>query len=191
MNIRPYPPIFILLHTLLSVQLGHSVVSESLQPHGLQHTRLSCPPPTPGTCSDSYPMSWWCHPTISSSVIPFSFWIQSYPASGSFLRSQFFTSSGQSIGASASASVLPPMNTQGWFPLGWTGLISLPFKGFSGVFTNTTVHKHQFFGAQLSIRSNSHIHAWLLEKPYLWLDRLLSAKQCLWFLIRCLGTSVF
>ena len=130
-------------------QFSHSVVSDSLQPHGLQHIRLPCPSPTPGACSNSCPSSWWCHPTISSSVIPFSSCLQSFPASGSFPMSQLLTSGGQSIGVSASTSVLP-MNIQHWFPLGWTGWISLQFKGLSRVFSNTTVQKHQFFGAQLS-----------------------------------------
>ena len=152
---------------LSSVQFSRSVMSDSSQPHGLQHTRLPCPLPTTGACSNSCPLSWWCHPTISSSLVPFSSFPQSHPASGSFPVSQFFTSSGQSIGASASASVLP-MNTQDWFPLGLTGWISLQSKGLSIVFSNT-VKKHQFFGTQLSIWSNSHIHSWLLEKPYLWL----------------------
>ena len=109
------------------------------------------------------PLSQWCHPTISSSLVPFSSCPQSFPASGSFQMSQLFESGGQSIGVSASASVLP-MNIQDWFPLGWTGWI-LQSKGLSRVFSNTTVQKHQFFGAQLSSQSNSHIHTWLLEKP--------------------------
>ena len=122
----------------------------TLRPHGLQHARLPCPSPIPGACSNSCPSSWWCHPTISSSVIPFSSCLQPFPASGSFPMSQFFTSGGQSIGASASASVLP-MNIQDWFPLGWTGWISLLSKGLSRVFSNTTVQKHQFFSNQLSL----------------------------------------
>ena len=134
---------------VISVQFSHSVMSDSLWPHGLQHTRLPCPSPTPGAYSDSWPLSWWWHPTISSSVAPFSSCLQSFPASGSFQMSQFFTSGGQSIGASASASILP-MNIQDWFPLGWTGWISLQSKGPSRVFSNNTVQKHQFFGAQLS-----------------------------------------
>ena len=111
---------------------------------------LTCPSPTPRACSNSCPLSQWCHPTISSSVIPFSSRLQSFPASGSFPMSQFFTSGGQRIAVSASASVLP-VNTQGWFPLGWTGWISLQSKGLSRVFCNTTIQKHQFFGAQLSL----------------------------------------
>ena len=133
----------------ISVQLSHSVMSDSLRPHGLQHTRLPCPSPTPRVYSDSGPLSWWCHPTISSSVVPFSSCLQSFPTSGSFQMSQFFASGGQSIGDSASASVLP-INIQDWFPLGWTGWISLQSKGLSRVFSNTTVQKHQFFSAQLS-----------------------------------------
>ena len=131
-----------------SVQFSHSVVSNSLWPHGLQHTQLPCPSPTPRAYSISCPLHWWRHPIISSSVVPFSSCLQSFPASGSFPMSQFFASSGQSIGASA--SVLP-MNIQDWFPLGWTGWISLQSKGFSRVFSNTTVQKHPFFGTQLSL----------------------------------------
>ena len=138
-----------------SVKFSHSLVSDSPRPHGLQHSRLPCPSPTPGACSNSYPLSQWCHPTISSSVVPFSF-LQSFPASASFLISQFFTTGGQSIGASASTSVLP-VNTQDW-SLEWTGWISLQSKGLSRVFSNTTVQKHQFFSTKLSLSSNSHIH---------------------------------
>ena len=134
----------------------HSVVSDSLWPHGLQHTRPPCPSPTLKVHSNSCQ---WCHPTISSSVIPFSC-LQSFPASGSFPVSQYFASSSQSIGVSASASVLP-MNIQDWFPLGWTSWIFFQTKG---LFSNTTVQKHQLFGAHLSLWSNSHIHTWLLEK---------------------------
>ena len=130
-------------------------MSDSLQLHGQQHARLPCPSPTPGIYSNSCPSNWWCHPTISSSVIPFSSCLQSFPASGSFLMSQFFASGGQSIGASA--SVLP-MNIQGWFPLGMTDWISLQSKGLSRVFSNTTVQKHQFSGMQPSLWSSSHIH---------------------------------
>ena len=148
---------------LNSVQFSHSVVAKSLQPRELQHARLPCPSPTPEACLNSWPLSWWCHPTISSSVTSFSFCLQSFPESGSFLVSQFFSSGGQSFGASASASVLP-MNIQDWLPLGLTGSIFLQFKRFSRVFSNTTVQKHQFFGAQLSLWCNSHIHTWLLEK---------------------------
>ena len=124
-----------------SVQFRHWVVSDSLQPHGLQHARLPCPSPAPRVYSNSCPLSRWCHPTILSSVVPFSSRLQPFPESGSFQMNQFFTSGGQSIGISASASVLP-MNIQDWFPLGWTGWISLLFKGLSRVFFNTTVQKH-------------------------------------------------
>ena len=122
-------------------------MANSLRPHGQQHARL------PGVWSNSCPLNQWCHPTISSSVVPFSSRLQSFPASGSFQMSLFFASGGPSIGASASVSVLP-MNTQAWFPLGWTGLISLQSKGFSRVFSNTTVQKYQFFGTQLSFRTS-------------------------------------
>ena len=134
----------------LSVQFSCSVMSNSLWPRGLQHARLPCPSPSPGACSNSCPLSRWCHPTISSSTIPFSSCPQSFPASGSFQMSQLSVSGGRSIGVSASASVLP-MNIQDWFPLRWTGWISLVSKGLSRVFFNTTVQKHQFFGAQLSL----------------------------------------
>ena len=139
-----------------SVQFSCSVMSNCLRPHGLQHARLPCPSTTPGACSNSCPSCWWCHPTISSSVIPFS-------------------SCPQSLPASASASVLP-MNIQDWFPLGLTGWISLQSKGLSRVFSNTTVQKHQFFSAQVSLWFISRIHTWLLEKPQLWLDRPLLAN---------------
>ena len=131
---------------LCSVQFSCSVVSDSLWPHGLQHARPPCPSPTPGAYSNSCPSSRWCHPTTSSSVVPFSSHLQSFPALGFFPMSWFFTSSGQSIGISTSASVLP-MNIQDSFPLGWTDLISLQSNGLSRVFSNTTVQKHQFFGA--------------------------------------------
>ena len=147
--------------TVLTFQFS-SVVSDSLRPHESQRTRPPCLSPTPGVYSNSCPLSQWCHPTISSSVIPFSC-PQSFPASGSFPMSQLFAWGGQSIGASASASVLP-LNTQDW-SLGWTGGISLQSKGLSRVFSNTTVQKQQFFGTQLSSQSNSHIHTWPLEKP--------------------------
>ena len=130
-------------------------MSDSLWPHGLQHTRLPCPSPTPGAYINSCPLSWWCHPTISSSVVPFSSRLQSFPASGSFPMSQFFTSVGQSIGVSASASVLP-MIIQDWFPLEWTDWISLQSKGLSRVFSNTIVQKHQFFSIQLSLVQLAH-----------------------------------
>ena len=132
-----------------------------LWPHGLQHSRLPCPSRAPGACLDSCPSIRWCHPTISSSAVPFSSCLQSFPASGSFPVSQFFGSGGQSIGASASTSVLP-VNIPGWFPLGLTDLISLQSKGLSRVFSNTTVQKHQFFGTQLSLWPNSFTFTSLL-----------------------------
>ena len=134
-------------YPISSVQL---VISDSLQPHGLQHPRPPCLSPTPGVYSNSCPLSQWCHPIISSSVIPFSSRLQSFPESGSFQMSQFFTSGGQSVGVSASASVLS-MNIQDWFPLGLTGWISLQSKGLTRVFSNTTVQKHQHFSVQLSL----------------------------------------
>ena len=142
----------------------------TLWPHGLQHTRFPCPSPIPGACSNSCPLSCWCHPTISSFVIPFSSCLQSFPASGCFPKSQLFAYVGQSIGVSALASVLS-MNIQDWFHLGLTCLISLS-RGLSRVFSNTTVQKHQFFSAKLSFWSNFPIHTWLLIKLELWLDRL-------------------
>ena len=145
-------------------QFSCSVVSDSLRPHESQHARPPCPSPTPGVHSDSCPSSPWCHPAISSSVIPFSSCPQSLPASGCFPMSQLFPWGGQSIGVSASVSVLP-MNTKDWSSLGWTSWISLQSKGLSRVFSSTTVEKHQFFGAQLSSQSNSHIHTWPLERP--------------------------
>ena len=145
-----------LLHPYSSVQFSHSVVPSSLWPHGQQHTRLPCPSPTPGAYSNSCPSSWWCHPTISSSAFPFSSCLKSFPATGSFPVSPFFTSGGQSTGVSASASVLS-MNIQDWFPLGWTGLISLQSLGLSRVFSITTVQKHQFFSTQLSFWWLSHV----------------------------------
>ena len=153
----------------LSQQSDHSVVSDSLRPHGLQRTRLPCPSPTPRACSNSCPSSRWCHPTITFSVVPFSSCLQSFPASGSFPMSWFFPSGGQSIGTSASASVLP-MNIQDWFSLGWTSWISLQSKGLSRVFSNTTVQEHQLFNAQLCLWFTSHIHTRLLGKPLLWLE---------------------
>ena len=135
-----------------SVQFSHSVVSDSLRLHELQHSRPPCPSPTPGVHSDSRPSSQWCHPAISAPLVPFSSCSQSLPASESFPMSQLFAWGGQSFGVSASASVLP-INTQDWSPLGWTGWISLQSKGLSRVFSNTTVQKHQFFGAQPSSQS--------------------------------------
>ena len=153
-----------------------SVMSGSLWLHGLQHSRLPCPSLSPRDHSNSCPLSWWCHPTIPSSVIPFSSCLQSFPASGFCPVSWLFAPGGQSIRASASSSVLP-MNIQGWFSLGLTGLISLQTEGLSRVFFSTTVWKHQFFISQPSLCSNSHIHTWL------------PAKWCLCFLICCLCLS--
>ena len=162
-NLETMPIMWNISNQFSSVQFSCSVMSNSLWSHGLQHARPSCPSPTPVACSNSCPLSRWCHLPISSSVIPFSSRLKSFPASGSFPMSQFFASGDQSIGVSASASVLP-MNIQDWFPPGFTGLISLLSKGLSRVFSNTTIQKHQFFGAQSSLRYNSHIHTWLLEK---------------------------
>ena len=150
-----------LWHELSSVQSLSHVRLFALP--GLQHARLPCPSPTLIAYSNSSPLRWWCHPTISSSVLPFSSCLQSFPASGSFQLSQLFKSGSQSIGVSASTSVP-------------TGQISLQSKGLSRVFSNTTVQKHQFFRVQLSSQSNSHIHTWLLEKKLLWLDGTLLAK---------------
>ena len=139
---------------------SHAVTSDSLPPHGQQHTRLPCPSPSPRACSNSCLWNRKCHPTISSSVIPFSSCPQSLPASGSFQMSQLFTSGGQSIGVS---DAVLPMNIQDWFPLRLTGLVFLQSKGFSRVFSNITIQNHQFFSAQLSLWFNSHIHTWLWE----------------------------
>ena len=147
-----------------SVQFSRSVVSNSLWPHELQHARPPCPSSTPRVHSNSHPLSQWCHPAISSSVIPFSYCPQSLPTSEYFPMSQLFTWGGQSIGVSALASVLPK-KSQDWSPLEWTGWISLQSKGLSRVFSNTTIQKQQFFGVQLSSQSNSHIHTWPQEKP--------------------------
>ena len=163
------PILFILLHfsnstSVSSIQLSRSVVSDSLWPHGLQHARPPCPSPIPGVHSNSCPLSRWCHPAISSSVVPFSSCPQSLPESGSFPMSQLFAWGRQSIGVSGLTSVLPK-NTQNWSPLEWTCWISLQSKRLSRVFSNTTVQRHQFIGTQLSSQSNSHIHTWPLEKP--------------------------
>ena len=144
------PCLLHLLHSSSSVQFSPSVVSDSLWSHGLQHARPPCPSTTPRVYSNPCPLSQWCHPTNSSSVVPFSSHLQSFPASGTFPMSQLFAWGGQSIGVSASTSVLP-MNIWDWFPLGWTGWTSLQSKGLSRVFSNTTVQKHQFFGTQLSL----------------------------------------
>ena len=170
-----------------SVLFSRSVVSDSLWPHGLQHARPPCPSPTPGVHSNSFPSRQWCHPTISSSVVPFSSCLQSFPASGSFQMSQLFTSGGQSIGISASTSVLP-MNIQDWFPLGWTGWISLQSKGLSRVFSSTTVQNHQFFCAQLSLWSNSHVHTRPLEKPGMLC--FIPFSQPFTVLLRCFKCSI-
>ena len=157
------------------IQFSRSVVSDSSRPDESQHARLPCPSPTPGVHPDPRPLSQWCHPVISSSVVPFSSFPQSLPASESFPMSQLFTWGGQSTGVSASASFLPK-KSQGWSPSEWTEWISLQSKGLSRVFSNTTVQKHQFFGAQPSSQSNSHIHTWPQEKPLPWLDEPLLAK---------------
>ena len=154
---------FFSIHSSVNWHFSRSVVSDSLRPHESQHARPPCPSPTPRVYSNSCTSSWWCHPTISSSVVPFSSCLQSSPASRSFPLSQFFTSGGKSTGVSASGSVLP-MNIMDWSPLGWTGLISLQSKGLSRVFSKKE-KKHQFFSAQLSLWFNSHTHTWLLEKP--------------------------
>ena len=147
-----------------SVQFGRSVVSASLRPHGPQHAKPPCPSPTPGVYSNSCPLSWWCHLTISSSLVPFSSHLQSFPESGSYPMSQFFVSGGQRIGVSASASVLP-MNIQDWFPSGWPGWISLQSKGLSRVFSNTTVQKHQFFNVLSDIEMEARARSILREHP--------------------------
>ena len=161
LNFYNFWMVYVILMLLL---FSCSVLSSSLQPHGLQHPSLPCLSLFPGASSNSFPLSRWCHPTISSSVVPFSSCPQSFPTSGSFQMSQLFASGGQSTGVSASTSVLP-INTQDWFPLGWTGWVSLQSKGLSKVFSGTTVQKHEFFRAQLSSWSNSNIHTWLKEKP--------------------------
>ena len=165
-----------------------SVMSNFWWPLRLQHTRLPYSSLSLGVCSNSCALSWWCHPTISSSVTHFSFCLQPFPASRSFPMRWVFTPGDLGIGVSASASVLP-MNIQGWFPLGSTGLTSLLSKRLSRVFSSTTVQKHQYFGAQPSFWSNSHICTWLLEKFSLWLQRSLSAKWCLCSLTCYLGLS--
>ena len=166
----------------LSVQFSCSFEADSLWPHGLQHTWLPCPSPTPGVHPNPCPLSWSCHPTISISVVPFSC-PQSFLASGSFQMSQIFASGGQNIGASASAL---PMSIQGWLPLGLTGLISMLPNGLARVFS-----KSQFksFSIQPSLWSSSHIRTWLLERPQLWLCEPLLAKWCLCFFILCLDLS--
>ena len=154
----------------------------SLQSHELQHARLPCPSVSSRVCSNSYPLTWWYHPTISFSVNPFSSCPQPFPASGSFSMNWLFTSGGQSIGTSASPSVLP-MNIQDWFPLGWTGWVSLQSKGLSRVFSSTIIWKHQFFGSQPSLRSNSHICTMTTAKSITLTIWILSAQWCDCFLI--------
>ena len=161
LNFYNFWMVYVILMLLL---FSCSVLSSSLQPHGLQHARPPCPSPAPRVYSNSCPLSQWFHPTIASSVVPFSSCLQYFSTSESFQMSQFFTSGGQSTGVSASTSVLP-MNIQDWFPWRWTSWICWQSKGLSRVFSNTTVQKHQFFSAQLSSHSNSHIHTWLLGKP--------------------------
>ena len=163
-SVSEFPPYTYLFHSFSSVQFSYSVMSDTLRPHEPQHARPPCPSPTPGVYPNSCPLSRWCHPTIPSSVVPFSSCPLSFPASESFPISQLLTSGSKSMGVSASTSALP-MNIQDWSPLGWTGWISLRSKGLSRVFSNTTVQKHQFFDAQLSLYSNFHIHTWSLEKP--------------------------
>ena len=155
---------YFMVLSISSVQFRSSVMSDSLRPHESQHARPPCPLPTPRVHPDSRPSSRWCHPAISSSVVPFSSCCQSQPASESFPMSQLFAWGGQSTGVSALASFLPK-RFRGWSPSEWISWISLQSKGLSRVFSNTTVQKHQFFSAQLSSQSNSHIHTWPLEKP--------------------------
>ena len=165
-----------IIHSTVSIQLSCSVVSDSATPWNVaRQAPLFGVCSTPRACSNSCSLSWWCHQAISSSAVPFSSCLQSFQVSGSFPMSQLFTSGGQTIGAPASASVLP-MNIQDWSLLGWTGWIPLQSKGLSWVFSNITVQKHQFFSTQLSSQSKSHIHTWPLEKPQLWLDGPLLAK---------------
>jgi len=161
---------------------SHQVMFDSSRSHGLQHARPPCPSLSPGICPSSCPLHWWCHPTISSSVTFFSFCLPSFPASGSFPMSQIFTSGSQSIGVSASASVLP-MTIQGWFPLEFTGLVLLQSKCLSRVFSSTTVWKHQFFTALLSLWSNSYNHIWLLENFDLWFRKGRETRELMAFCV--------
>ena len=163
-------------------------MSNSLQPHELQHARFPCPSLSPRVCSNSCPLNQWYYLTFSSSATPFPFCLQFFPALGSFPMSQLFASGDQSIKVSALATILP-MNIQSWFSLGLNGLSSLLSKSLSRVFSSTTIWKHQFFGIQPSLWSKSHIHTWLLEKSQLWLYRPLLAKWCLCFLTHCVGSS--
>ena len=173
------------MHSVLL--LSHSVVSNSLGPCGLQHTSLPCPSLSPGVCSNSCPLNQWCHPTVSS-CHPLLLLPSNFPSIRSFPMSRLSMSGNQSIRTSAS-ELVHTMNIQSWFPLGLTCLISLLPKGLSRVFSGTIVRKHQFFCAQPSLWSNSHVHTWLLEKLQLWLDRPLLAKWYCLFLICCLGLS--
>ena len=161
---------------------SHQVMFDSSRSHGLQHARPPCPSLSPGVCPSSCPLHWWCHPTISSYVTFFSFCLPSFPASGSFPMSQMFTSGSLSIGVSASASVLP-MTIQGWFPLGLTGLVLLQSKCLSRVFSSTTVWKHQFFTALLSLWSNSYNHTWLLENFDLWFRKGRETRELMAFCV--------
>ena len=165
-------------------------MSDSLRPHEPQHARPPCPSPTPGVHPNPCPSSWWCHPTIIHLILccPLLLLPSIFPSIKVFSNESALCMRWQSIGVSASTSVLL-MNTQDWSPLGWTGWISLQSKGLWRVFSNTTVQKHQFFGAQPSSQSNSHIHTWPLEKPWPWLDRPLLTKYCLCFSICYLGWS--
>ena len=176
----------------MCIQFSCSVVSEFLWPHGLQHARPPCPLPTPWVYPNSCPLSWWCHPTISSPVVPFSSCPQSFPASESFPISQLLASGGQSIGVSASTSVLP-MNAQDWYPLGWTGWISLQSKGLSRVFSNTTVQKHQYFGAQLSLQSSSHmcIYVYMCLYISMCIYGYLYMYVCVYICVYCVCINIF
>ena len=162
-----------------SVQFSCSIIYDSLRPHGLQHSGVPCPSPTPRACSNSCPLNRWCHPTITSSAVPFSSHLQSFPASGSFPMSQFFPSGGQRIGASASASVLP-VNIQDWFPLGLTGWLSMQSKGLSRVF-NTTVQKHQFFGTQPYDPTQLSIHDYWKNHSFDYTDLWQSDVSAFWY----------
>ena len=167
------------------VQFSHSVVSNSLPSHGLQHSRPPCPSPNPRVFSNSCPPTQWYHTAISSPVLPFSSCLQSSQHQGLFK----WVSSSHQVAKVLEFQLQHQslMNIQDWFPLGWTGWLSLQSKGLSRVFSNTKVQKHQFFSIQLFLQSKSHIHTWLLQKPQLWLDGPLSAKWCVCFVILCLG----
>ena len=175
---------------MLLLLLSYPVVSNTLQPHGPQHSRPSCPSPSPEVCPSSFPLHWWCHPAISSFDTLFSFCLQSFQASEAFQWVGCFSSNDQNIGASASVSVLP-MSIQGWFPLIWTVLISLLSKGLSRVFSSTTIRRHQLFGipALPSLQPSSHNYTWPLRRPQPCLYGPLSAQWCLCFSTHCLGLS--